>query len=118
MLINDFAILQSYHDGDEIKARIQFESSHPIFEGHFPEQPIVPGVCMLQLIKEVLEKAEERELTLENATNIKFISLIDPNQFPAVELSIKIVSQEDGLKIRASLFEKNQIFFKFNGRFH
>ena len=55
MLINDF---YNCHDieahENEYGCRIVFNAAHDIFKGHFPGQPVVPGVCMMEMVKELL----------------------------------------------------------------
>jgi 3-hydroxyacyl-[acyl-carrier-protein] dehydratase len=97
---------------------VQFNRSHKIFEGHFPGQPVVPGVCMMQMIKEIMEKIRRRKLQLTSASNMKFLSLIDPNQFAEVNTMISWVDAEQGsIAITASLFSGELIFFKMNATF-
>ena len=56
LLINDFFYLRSStHSNEIINAQLQLNPAHRVFEGHFPGQPVVPGVCMVQMIKEILE---------------------------------------------------------------
>lgn len=33
---------------DEIKGTAVWPSDHPLFAGHFPDMPIVPGVCLVE----------------------------------------------------------------------
>lgn len=32
----------------EIEGVVCWDASHPILQGHFPQQPVVPGVCQLE----------------------------------------------------------------------
>jgi 3-hydroxyacyl-[acyl-carrier-protein] dehydratase len=45
-----------------LEASFLLNPKHAIFAGHFPGQPVVPGVCMLQIIKEGLEQALDKKL--------------------------------------------------------
>ena len=36
---------------------------HSIYEGHFPEQPVVPGVCTLTIIRECISRILEKEIS-------------------------------------------------------
>ena len=38
----------------DFKCTIHLYAEHPIYKGHFPQIPIAPGVCLVQIIKEIL----------------------------------------------------------------
>ena len=42
--------------GSLIKAEIKIMDTHPIFDGHFPDVPVLPGATMMQIAKELLEE--------------------------------------------------------------
>jgi len=44
-------------DVAEIRQRIRIDAAHPSLPGHFPGQPVVPGVVLLDRIASVLEGA-------------------------------------------------------------
>ena len=75
---NFYTIRESRFEADEINATIELNPAHKIFKGHFPGLPIVPGVCMVQIQKELIEKELSRKIILKKATNIKFLSIINP----------------------------------------
>jgi len=81
MLLNNFYTISSFEFSDakdRISARLFFNKEHPIFGGHFPGNPIVPGVCTVQIIREILEKALEKQFMLTIASNIKYLGFINP----------------------------------------
>ena len=52
MLKNDFFTFTALQlEGDMVTTNIELNAAHSIFKGHFPGQPIVPGVCMMQMVK-------------------------------------------------------------------
>ena len=68
MLQNNFYTLSSRNDNekDTISATVLIDKNHPIFKGHFPEKPVLPGVCLMQIIKDILEdKIEQLNLFLK-----------------------------------------------------
>ncbi len=69
---------------------------HPVYAGHFPQQPVVPGVCMLQIIKECLEKIYQTSLQYKQIASCKFLSAINPNEKPELELLYTIKKGEAG----------------------
>jgi 3-hydroxyacyl-[acyl-carrier-protein] dehydratase len=80
-----------------LQARIRLNPKHPIFAGHFPGLPVVPGVCMLQIVKECLEEAQHTKLRLTRAGNIKFLTVLSPTEHEIVELSLNFESSENGI---------------------
>ena len=81
MLLNKLYTLVSFgfsEEKDKISAKILLNREHPVFGGHFPGNPILPGVCTVQIIRELLEKAVGKELVLHKAASIKYLGFISP----------------------------------------
>lgn len=119
MLLNDFyTILTSSKEEDVVTATVEFNSSHAIFKGHFPQTPVVPGVCQTQMLSEVLNTFLEKKVQLKKATNIKFLNFVSPNHTPKLNLHIKIDKGENEvLTVTAHYVWEQLTFFKFKGEF-
>lgn len=101
MLIKDLYTLENFDFTDNtIEAAIHLNKENDIFKGHFPGNPVMPGVCMIQIIKELTERAVKATLFLNETTNIKFLAIINPNETPDLKLTINITEVENGYKIR------------------
>jgi 3-hydroxyacyl-[acyl-carrier-protein] dehydratase len=101
-----------------IEATLTFNKNHPVFAGHFPGNPIVPGVVQVQIIKELMEKKTGKSLLLVQAKNIKFLSVISPLEHPQVDVTIRFqVSDDHSIKVQATLQWGDKIFSKFTGTF-
>jgi len=113
ILLNDFYfIVQQVPVIGSVQARIAINKSHKILEGHFPGQPIVPGVCMMQIILEIMELNTRKRVDLVAADTIKFLSLIDPVRNPEIEVSITYYEENGQFLITANLFADTVTFFK------
>ena len=101
MLQNSFYTLASAPEtsAKEVRATIRLNPGHAIFAGHFPGQPVVPGVCMLQIIKELLQDARQQPLQLVRAGNIKFLAVLTPGAHEIVAVQLKFESSEDGILV-------------------
>jgi 3-hydroxyacyl-[acyl-carrier-protein] dehydratase len=101
-----------------LEATLALDPGHPIFEGHFPGQPVVPGVCMMQVVKELLEAyvLEEAPTRLVHADSAKFLSLIDPRETRSVEAELRYVREGD-IKVVARLYNEATTFFKYSAVF-
>jgi 3-hydroxyacyl-[acyl-carrier-protein] dehydratase len=119
MLKNDLYIIQKISGTNTlIEALVELNEQHKIFKGHFPGQPVLPGACMLQMVKELLETFLEKQLQLVKADDIRFSAMVDPTvnkeltfsiqynltEMQLINVNTKIVKQDDAVccKIKAS----------------
>ena len=116
MLIDDFYSCRDIDAGDnELSCRIVFSGAHDIFKGHFPGNPVVPGVCTMEIVKELLQRQVNKQLTLRSTGNVKFLQLVTPDVEPVINISWK--TDETGYAVKASLSRDNTVLFKFDGNY-
>lgn len=89
---------------------IELNPSHFIYKAHFPNEPITPGVCIVQIGKELLELLLEENhsnkliLEITKVKNVKFLSVISPRETTTVIYQMKKVEMsEDGGEIKAQI---------------
>jgi len=105
-------------EGNSVTATLELNPAHEIFKGHFPGQPVVPGVCLMQMVKEVLQEALKTEIRFKKATNLKFINPVDPNQSPILGLTLNYKQTEEGqISINGNMQAGDIICFKFQELF-
>lgn len=118
MLSNDLFFIRGLNSQPAIiNTSIELNPQHKIFEGHFPGQPVLPGVCMIQIIKEVLALALGYQLQLKSSDHIKFLSMVDPRQSPVLELAINYTLNGDAVSVTATLTRDVVICLKMKGVF-
>lgn len=100
-----------------IKAIVHIDPTHPVFKGHFPQMPVVPGVCQMQIIKEQLEETVGASTLLTNGDNIKFTGMILPDKHPNVNLEISFTKNDNVYTVDAKLYFEEITFTKFKGKF-
>jgi 3-hydroxyacyl-[acyl-carrier-protein] dehydratase len=119
MLKDDFFAISSIQkENNSYKIMLELNAMHRIFEGHFPGQPVVPGACMLQMVKEVTENILNKKVQLTKADNLKFLELINPNEHRTLQMSLAFNISEDGIvNVSANLSNGSSVCFKFSGSF-
>lgn len=100
-----------------ITAKIRIDPGHGIFKGHFPGKPVMPGVCMIQIIKELTEHALGRELFLSVASNVKFMAIINPETNPELVLELAISEEDDLIKVKNTTSFGDTVALKLNATF-
>jgi 3-hydroxyacyl-[acyl-carrier-protein] dehydratase len=110
LLLDHFYTLDSLNkEGDSITVKVTFHAAHAIFNGHFPDTPVVPGVCQTQMLGEILSRAYGIGFMLSSAASIKFLSIIDPSA--ATEKSAHTYA------VSSQYTWEGKVFFKFKGTY-
>lgn len=115
MLLDNFYTLLSSEVSDSFTRTIQIELNpeHAIYQGHFPEHPVVPGVCMLQIIKECIETFRQQKLQYVQMSSCKFLSAINPLETPHLSIALTLKdTEEDKLQLQAEGTVENECFIK------
>ena len=115
---NFYTVTAQSQEPGLVTVTIELNAAHPIFQGHFPEQPVVPGVCMMQTVTEVLEGAVKQKVALKKASQMKFLNMIDPVKQPVVDVTVSYKEEEGGWKVNATLKREDKTFMKFQGIFN
>ena len=111
-----FKIVSITHEDNTVNAVLEIDQLNEIFNGHFPDQPVVPGACMLQMVKEVLADALKVSLRLVKADNIKFLSLIPPSA-QSLQLNINYLLTDSDIKVNSTLSSGEYTCMKLQGMF-
>lgn len=115
---NFYTILNRQAYTDSVKLLVELNPDHHIFDGHFPQLPVVPGVCMMQMVKELVEDFTGQRLRLAKANHLKFLTIINPRKNKILEVDISIISNAfPEIQVIAAFFHEDTVFFKFKGEF-
>lgn len=94
---------------------IKLDPEHFIYKAHFPGEPITPGVCIMQIAKELLEEAVSEDLVLSCVKNIKFLRIISPNEVTDVCYSLAKISREDDqIKVQLTVTAGEEAYAKLS----
>ena len=81
-LLNNFykeeASTFSLTNSNNFNCTVSLNPNHEIYKGHFAQIPIAPGVCLVQIVKEILMDKFQQKLILSEGKNLKFLGLINP----------------------------------------
>lgn len=118
LLDNFYKINTLTKEDNSINATVSFDAASEIFKGHFPDMPVVPGVCQTQILSEIFSAGLGIDMQLKTAASIKFLSLVDPTKTPQLHLLITYTETPDNAyNVSAQYKWGETVFFKFKGIF-
>ncbi len=117
-LINDFyTILDAGTEGDVYRCKVRLNAQHGIYRVHFPENPITPGVCLLQMAAEIMGERYHKTFLLFKGSNIKFKRPVTPHDQPVFVFS-KMVMENDRLSTNISIEDGGSPFVTMSLCYH
>ncbi len=114
MLLNDLYIIESQTGtDDQIIADIRLHADHDIFKGHFPGHPVLPGVCMMEMIAEITGQFLHKSFRISAVPLIKFLRMIDPNKNPTFSVEINYHPSTLTILTSGKIYSGTEIYMKF-----
>lgn len=119
ILENFYTIKSNQISEDKINHifEIEVNNKHAIFKGHFPGNPVMPGVCMMQIIKEITESIVGKKLFMEKCSNVKFLEIINPDKTPELTLELLIVEMDSNVKVKNTTKFKDTVALKLSAQY-
>ncbi|MDR2626588.1 MAG: hydroxymyristoyl-ACP dehydratase [Dysgonamonadaceae bacterium] len=113
-LLGDFCtILRKSGEETEFEYLLSLNKEHFIYRSHFPGNPVTPGVCIIQLGKELTEHHLNTPLTLTRIVNVKFLSVINPLVHDTVHAKFTLVQHDEtGYKLHVTMGREETLFAK------
>ena len=96
-------------------ARISFDPHHEIFRGHFPDKKVVPGVMLMQMVKETVQKILGLKDSMITEAGMKFLNPVLVDESSDLEVEMTIERTDDGsYKIKSIGKDRDKKSFKIN----
>ncbi len=86
-----------------------------VYRGHFPGNPVSPGVCNIQTIKECAEKLTEQQLQISNIRRCRLTAVATPTTSPELEVDINLTPTETGYIITSTISDNTRTYMELKG---
>jgi len=106
-------------NGNRITALIRLNPGHEIFGGHYPGNPVLPGVCIIQILKEIMLYHFEQSLVFKNLDSARYYSVITPDLTSLLQFDIELAGSGcDGTPFKASIYFGSVVYCRVRGSFN
>ncbi len=121
-LVNSFfSIVKKDMMDQTLRYVVELNPEHVIYKAHFPEQKVTPGVCAIQIVKELLEDHLDVKLAIVHVKNVKFLSIISPDKTPRVTFSFAHITHDEearNVRVQGCIEHNEDILVKFSITFN
>jgi 3-hydroxyacyl-[acyl-carrier-protein] dehydratase len=115
-LVNDyFKIDGCSKDGDETVFNVTLLPDYCVYQGHFPGNPVSPGVCNIQMIKECAEQLAGERFFLGYISRCKLSAVITPQATPQLCVRMQLSKTEGLYDIKAVVSYADTTYIEFKG---
>lgn len=67
------------HDDSRVEATVDITGDEPVFAGHYPDFPILPGVCVLDCVHRTALASARSPIELEEVERCRFTAGVRPD---------------------------------------
>lgn len=117
MLENDFfTIVAEEGSGSPMRYTVRINAKHSIFAGHFPGDPITPGVCIVQIACDLFSHLQQQKFVVSSLKNAKFMQIIRPLETPEVnfQISYQLSENQKDFDVKCVVSHEDTTFAKFS----
>ncbi|HSP11074.1 MAG TPA: hypothetical protein VLO29_00990 [Salegentibacter sp.] len=115
MLLKDFYTVEiSEEENGKCISHLKINQDHQVYDGHFPNRPVTPGVILMQLFKEDAERRLKNSLQLKEANNIKFMAVVDPTIHNKLILEYQLEENNQEVRLKGMAKTTEGISLRIN----
>ena len=87
-----------------------------IYRGHFPGNPVCPGVCGIEMVKELAMRMTGKKLFFRDIKRCRLTAIASPEICPEQEVTINIGPEKEGRSsINASITDSQKTYMEYKG---
>lgn len=113
---NFYSVLSTSSEGENHQFHIRIEAGHRIFDGHFPGNPVTPGVAQMEIVKELVGEVLAQPMRMQTMGNCKFLAILNPQTDAQVSVDLKIQEGEE-IKVSATISNAANTYLKMSATY-
>ncbi len=117
MLLDEYYIIRDRESCENhYEYGIELNPDSDIFKGHFPGNPISPGVCGIRIVAECSSEILGQRLEFVSIDKCRFFSVIRPDENRYLVADITVKEMKDGLYfVKAEVTDSKEVLIEMTG---
>ncbi|MCC8132605.1 MAG: beta-hydroxyacyl-ACP dehydratase [Tannerellaceae bacterium] len=110
-----YKILRTTTDGPAATYHIALLPGCDVYRGHFPGNPVSPGVCNIQTIRECASLLTGKKLFISTIKQCRLTAVASPAICPEITIQISATPTDNGFNITAKITGTEKIYMQYKG---
>lgn len=118
LLDNKFYKILSEERGEGLSAKYHLSilPECNVYDGHFPGDPVCPGVCNIETIKECAMTLSGENLRYSAIKQCRLTALATPTVCPEVDVQLSLTPAGQGYTVQATISDDKQTYMILKGQ--
>lgn len=78
-----------------------------VFKVHFEGSPVLPGACMVEMAREVIERRMNRKLKIDTIKSIRFAQLVVPTETERIFIELDLTEESEGIAAKVQVTDES-----------
>lgn len=110
-----YQIVRETVEGREGRFRIRLLPDNPVYRGHFPSNPVSPGVCNIRTIQECACRVAGERLFIATIKRCRLTALVSPAICPELDVEVRLSPADTGFTVEARMTEAGVTYVEYTG---
>ena len=110
-----FFVIAQEDTEDGFSVLLRCNPSHPVYQAHFPGNPITPGACLLQTAGQLMRQRKRIPIYLKSSKNIKYLNVLVPAEGKTVRFNFShLVESDTECKVQVVVADETMVYSKMS----
>lgn len=110
-----YKIIGRSGEGLDAVFRVALLPDCEVYKGHFPGNPVSPGVCNIETIKECAMLLTGKRLLIDTIRQCRLTAVASPSVCPEVEVTLSYSPVGKGFAVTAKIADNERTYMEYKG---
>lgn len=110
-----YKIIGRSGEGLDAVFRVALLPDCEVYKGHFPGNPVSPGVCNIETIKECAMLLTGKRLVIDTIRQCRLTAVASPSVCPEVEVTLSCSLVGKGFAVTAKIADNERTYMEYKG---
>lgn len=102
-------------EGEEARFRIRLLPECEVYRGHFPGNPVCPGVCNIEVVRECAMRLSGRKLFISHVKQCRLTAVATPAECSELDVVLRMQPGEGAFAVSAKMMDGGKTYLEYKG---